>query len=164
MSLQYIIDGYNIVKHPQFSRLVNKRISNKRYALLQLIKTKRLTGSLKNKIILVFDGYPGTGEAGVLDNSDNTVSVVFSGRESADEKIRKLVEKAANPKDIIVVSDDREIRFFIRSYGSRPVGVKEFISPGDDPRLKKEDPWEAKLGYTQMHKINQELRKIWLKP
>ncbi|MBM3250334.1 MAG: NYN domain-containing protein, partial [Candidatus Omnitrophica bacterium] len=57
MSLQYVIDGYNIINHPQFSR-TQKSPEDPVGSLLWLIRSKRLTGSAKNKVIVVFDGYP----------------------------------------------------------------------------------------------------------
>ena len=155
MSLQYIIDGYNIINHPLFKEN-QKIIKDSRAALLKIIKTKRLCGSPRNKVIIVFDGYPQTDK---LEDAIGDLEVIFSRNNSADEKIKKMVENCANPKNIIVVSDDKEIKFFIRTCGARPMSAEEFLA---HPEAKHKEPVKPELTFTQMHKINQELRKLWL--
>lgn len=166
MSLQYIIDGYNIINHPAFTRAHNKKIRDKRHALISLIKTDRLSGSSKNGIVIVFDGYPSLEDSRALGDSDPAVKVVFSRRESADEKIERIVEASVNPKNIIVVSDDRQVQFVVKSLNASSIGVEEFITRPEKSKKKREndnDGLEMKVSYTQMHNINQELRKLWLK-
>lgn len=120
-----------------------------------------MTGSPKNKVILVFDGYPGPEEDAGL-NTDAAVDVIFSKNMTADERIREMIEHAVNKKNIVVVSDDKEIRFFAKAYGAKPLCVEDFIADRKKSRKKEEDSWDAKLGFTQMHKINEEFRRIWL--
>jgi hypothetical protein len=127
-----------------------------RSALLPFIKNKHLTGSPKNSIKIIFDGYPDTS----LEGNDE---VVFSGDISADEKIIKLLEKSGRRKDTIVVSDDRELRFLARSLGVKVLGVEDFISPAEKAPRRKREEAELELTFTQKHVINQELKRIWLK-
>jgi hypothetical protein len=64
---------------------------------------------------------------------------------------------------MVVVSDDKEIRFLVRPLGVRLMSVEEFIAPKDKSAARRPKDIEAQeLTYTQMHKINEELRKIWL--
>jgi predicted RNA-binding protein with PIN domain len=163
MSLQYIIDGYNVIHHATFTQQANKKTQNPRFALLELIKRNRLTGSVKNKVTLVFDGYPNLQETGTLDDYADTVNVIFSRKEVADNRIKKILEDLPNPKNAVVVSDDKEIRFFAKSLRANVIGVKEFIGRQEKVPEDKKDGLESELTYSQMHKINQELRKIWLK-
>jgi hypothetical protein len=109
---------------------------------------------------VVFDGYKDlSGEP-----SFSEIEVVFSFRESADDKIRKILEGSCTPKDIIVVSDDREVAFFARHLKAKPMGAEEFLAPKESSKPKgKALDEEAKLNYSAMHQINQELKKIWLK-
>ncbi|MFA5275826.1 MAG: NYN domain-containing protein [Candidatus Omnitrophota bacterium] len=155
MSLQYVIDGHNITKHRAFSRNLKARL-DLRSALLPFIKNKHLTGSAKNTIKIIFDGYPDA----ALESSDE---VIFSGDISADEKIIKLLEKSAQRKDTIVVSDDRELRFLVRSLGAKVLGVEDFISPEEKTAKKKRVEIEPELSFIQKDAINKELRNIWLK-
>ena len=158
MSLQYIIDGYNITNHPKFAKQIPKRFSDFRSALVQLIKTKK-SSSPHNKFWVIFDGYPGES----LDNQDKgNIMVIFSRRESADERIKKLVELIPNPRNVVVVSDDKEIRFFARSCRAKVESAEDFLALEDKTSHKRGEAPEAEISYTQMHKINEELKKLWL--
>ncbi|MFH1355125.1 MAG: NYN domain-containing protein [Candidatus Omnitrophota bacterium] len=158
MSLQYVIDGYNVIKHP-FITLKNKLYKDSRLSLLEFIRMNRLTGSLKNRVIVVFDGYPDRWES---DNS-TSISVVYSRKISADEKIVKIIQEYSDHKNIIVVSDDKEIRFSVRSYGVKVLGVEEFINKKERSSFREDSSSKPELTHTLMHQINQELRKLWLK-
>jgi predicted RNA-binding protein with PIN domain len=159
MSLQYIIDGYNVVNHPSFNRSNN--IQQVREKLVGLIKEKRLCGSPRNKVTVVFDGYPGG------QNSTDFapgINIIFSGDISADEKIKRLVENSDNPKNIIVVSDDNEIKSFVKSCGSRGEAAEDFIGRKKHPRApESRDLLKTDLNYSQISKINKELAQRWLK-
>lgn len=110
--------------------------------------------------MIVFDGYPSQPRDV---SEDPVIDILFSGEESADTMIKRMVEKSKSAANITVVSDDREIRFFIKSCGARPVTVDEFINPGGSPRKKREEMAKAELNYSQAGRINQELKKLWLK-
>jgi len=43
------------------------------------------------------------------------------------------------------------------------MAVEDFIDPEEKSPVKRETLLKPELTYSQMHKINQELRKIWLK-
>jgi len=163
MSLQYIIDGYNTINHPLFAR-INRKTRDNRIALLEFIKIKRLTGSAKNRITLVFDGYPDTHTPVSEQTDDNNIDIIFARKETADERIKKIVQDSCNPKTIVVVSDDKEIKFFVKAFGVRVLSVEEFINRRKDlVDLPKLAPAKPELTYSQMHKINQELKNLWLK-
>jgi len=119
-----------------------------------------LTGSSKNKVTIVFDGYPDAGDSQI----DSDIAIIYSRKISADDKIRKLLEESGNKKNIVVVSNDREIQDFVKMYGATAMGIEEFIG-SDKQRSQKagEDVSELKLTYTQMQKVNDEFRKLWLK-
>jgi len=108
----------------------------------------------------VFDGYPDAYEP---DNYTG-IKVIFSRKISADDLIRKLVEESGNRKNIIVVSNDREIQSMAKMLGAKLTGIEAFVK--SDKRLgasaENLEP-ETKLTFTQMQKINDELRKLWLK-
>lgn len=158
MSLRYIIDGNNCLHHPDFTH--PKNTPDSRLALSDFILKQKLTGSRKNKVTLVFDGYPRTPQQN--QGSQDDIEIIFSRQETADQAIKRILEKAANVKNIVVVSDDKEIRIFTRLIGARSLGVKDFIRRKDKLILAQTRELKPELTYTQMHKINQELRKIWL--
>ena len=158
MSLQYVIDGHNITKHNAFTRNIKTRL-DLRNALLPFIKNNHLTGSPKNAIIIVFDGYPDA----FCQSGSGSDEVIFSFDISADEKIIKLIEKSIRRKDTIVVTDDRELRFLARSLGVNVIGVEDFIRPKEKDGKRKKEEAETELTFTQKHDIDEELKKIWLK-
>jgi predicted RNA-binding protein with PIN domain len=158
MSLRYIIDGNNCLHHPDFT--YPKNTPDTRLALPVFILKHKLTGSRKNQVTFVFDGYPRTPQQGSAPAEH--IEIIFSRKETADQTIKRLLEKAADVKNIIVVSDDKEIRIFTRLIGARSLSVKDFICRKDKLILAQTRELKPELTYTQMHKINQELRKIWL--
>ncbi|MCX5709610.1 MAG: NYN domain-containing protein [Candidatus Omnitrophica bacterium] len=159
MSLRFIIDGYNITNHPDFCRKARKSLADPRQALASLIKTSRLSGSPRNQVDIVFDGYPG--ERGAVEPSG--LNIIYSRDISADERIRKMLEAAANPKSIVVVSDDKEIRSFAGIFGAQHLSVEDFLVSKEEGAALKRKLAEPEISYTAKHKINEELRRIWLK-
>ena len=125
----------------------------------------------KNQVIVIFDGYPSPGFRSGYDCPG--IDVLFSKGITADEKIKAMLEKTANCRVVVVVSDDRQIKFFTRSCGARAVGVEEFfesaIPDASDVRCKgklktqKSDLLKPELTYVQISKINKELKSLWLK-
>ncbi len=157
MSLHYVIDGYNLIKHRSFAPRTN--IHDPRFALVQFLRREKPCGSLKNKVTIVFDGYSGD-----LSLLGLEFEVIFSCETSADERIKKMVESEPLPKSLVVVSDDRQIRDFAKYCGVVSLGIDEFLTP---PRKKtagtKDDSSKSELSYDAAQKINEELRKLWLK-
>jgi len=166
MSVQYIIDGYNLINHHLFP-LRRKGSADPAILLLRFIRSRRLTGSPKNQVLLVFDGYPGK-QAAEPDGAE--ASFIYAKSQTADEKIKRIVETSSHPRNILVVSDDKEIRFVVRALGARPVSIEEFIVPeleggvrsGARKKKHEEDTLKQELTFTQANQINQELRRLWL--
>jgi predicted RNA-binding protein with PIN domain len=159
MSLQYIIDGYNVIRHPEFPVSLSRK-SAPYLTLLKQIKLRRLCGSPKNRVVVVLDGYPPVDQ----DCPNNAIAeIIFSGQESADERIKRLVERSSQPCNIAVVSDDKEIRLFVQARGAKVLGVEEFISPPRSPARRKEEITKPELSSEEVSLINQELRNLWLK-
>ncbi len=170
MSLHYILDGYNIVH--QMSMNLNDDIDIQRRQLVSFIETKRPQGSLQNEVTIFFDGGPGLN--GRI--QDSIVKVYFSGDVSADDRIKQMVEDASNKKQIIVVTDDREIKYAVSASGSKSISVKKFLSMGRIAgkavsRRSKSETNKVKAGFSPSKriskgvetKINEELKKVWLK-
>jgi predicted RNA-binding protein with PIN domain len=160
MSLQYVIDGYNIIHHPLFARRLTKQTKDLRLLLLDFIRTERLCGSARNTVTVVFDGYP---DAAFENIGRGDIKIVFSRDQSADEYIRKKVEGFGSPRNLIVVSDDKEIKLFVKAIGVKAMSVEEFIGTKVKPQKNKDESFQDELTFTQKQKINEELRNIWLK-
>jgi len=162
MSLQYIVDAYNLINHPAF-KPASRPDLNIQQLLADFIRLNRLTGSKNNSVVLVFDGYPPP--VGDIPEENNLVCI-FSRAKEADELIKKIIEELSSPKNIIVVSDDREVQLTSRFLQARVCNVGEFIcgkqvnKSATDAQLAEVD---FKLSYAKMQKINAELKKIWLR-
>ncbi len=119
-------------------------------------------------VVVVFDGFPSKDMVADMLKERRQINIIFSGKGSADEKIRDILESGANNRNTVVVSDDKEIKFLVRSHLGRWMSVEDFLSrparTGRAPdKLAREGDAEA-LSYSQKQAINQELIRLWLKP
>ncbi len=147
---------------------MHKKLEDQRNSLIYLIEVFKPYGSDQNKISIVFDGKPGI----VGKHRCSFVTVLFTVDETADEKIKRMVYKAKNKKCFVVVTNDKEIKFYVRSLGANVLSVEEFVS-----KIKSKDgsgaagkgqvsgkrKAKSPISKSLEHKINQELEKIWLK-
>ena len=161
MSLHFLIDGYNLIKRNP--NLATKSLEDGRQGLVTFIERSRPHGSLRNKVTVVFDGQPGM--YGLP--SGNEVSVVFTEYESADDLIKTRVEEAKNKKEIVVVTDDKALLLYVRSFGVTILSVREFYQRGAPPRPSSKGggkPVERSKVITSgfENTVNKEFEKIWL--
>ncbi|MFH1876050.1 MAG: NYN domain-containing protein [Candidatus Omnitrophota bacterium] len=148
--LSYIIDGFNLVH-----KIASVRASpTPHQGLLDYLKHHRLTGTGSVGVTVVFDGSPAqTGTPG-------HIRVLYSGRGSADDVIKRLLDEAGKNSHTIVVSDDREVRGYARAAGAGLFGTGAFIqkpvthSSGNTPLSKD-------ISYPLQREITEEMRKIW---
>jgi len=150
---------------------LNSDIDVQRRQLVTFIETKRPHGSSQNKVTIIFDGGPGL--PGGIRTSNSNLSVLFSGESSADDWIKQRVEDSANKKQIIVVTDDREIKYAVGASGSKSISVKKFLSlgklAGSSSRKSQEHKVKGSSSPAKIiskvveAKINEEMKKIWLK-
>lgn len=161
MPLRYILDGYNILK--QVSVFTNKRLKQGRPDFIALLCTSRRLS--KQEVVVVFDGYPDLSERTLFKTN---LQAIFSRGSSADDKIRHMLEHAKTPSQIVVVSDDKEVRFFARVSKAQVLGVREFLTwlcgKQSDQRQSdaKSQSEDKNLSYKQVLDINRELRRVWL--
>ncbi len=160
MSLHYIIDGYNVIK--QVSFLTGKKLRSGREGLVRFIERYRPHGSSRNKVTLVFDGQADVSSPQLK----SQVIVIFSKGESADDKIKRMVERSKNPKLIVVVTDDKEIMFCCRSIGATVSSVREFINSSTiRKKANQEYVSEEKLDLDSSiaQRITEDLKNLWVK-
>jgi hypothetical protein len=96
---------------------------------------------------------------------DEALVCVFSRMIEADEIIKKLVEESGQPRNIIVVSDDKGVQSAVRLLNGRILGVEEFICGKKSLRSldsRRQEREESKISYSEMQAINAELKKKWL--
>ena len=160
MSLHYVIDGCNLVRHPLFPEVTPFRSQDSRAALVAFIARSKICGSVRNDVTIAFDGYA---PRGFLAPQEYNITVAFSLNTSADELIRQRIQQSKAKRTYVVVTDDRELGLFIRALGADWRTVQEFLAP----KLKKltaqpGDTPKPELGYETIERINKELKKLWL--
>lgn len=162
MSLHYILDGYNVLHKIPFPE--SRTLEAQRDILIRFLEERRPQGSLNNAVTIIFDGqaehYGGHPSA--------TVRVIFTQGETADEKIKKMVADAVAKGHIVVVTDDRAIRYAVRADGVQVLSVRDFIgraSLGSSGTSGKDgiSGKGERLAPQTRQKIDEEMKKIWLK-
>jgi hypothetical protein len=150
-----------LINHPDFTP-VSGPVLNIQQALVDFIRLNKLTGSKNNNLILVFDGFPPRAQEIPWGNG---LVCMFSRTLEADELIKRVIEDSASPRNIVVVSDDKEVRLTSRFLQAQICSVKEFIGGKNQNRSaisSKPSADDFKLSYAKMQKINAELKKKWL--
>lgn len=156
MSLHYLLDGYNILH--QIPKLLDKDVGQQRMILVRDIERFRPQGAGRNQVTLVFDGRPGP----VNPIQSTVVSVKFSMDDSADDRIRELVQKSANARLCMVVTDDRALQYSVRAVGAKVLSVKEFLNRMSETGTRSSKSSTKQLTQREVDRINQELESRWL--
>ena len=157
MARHYLIDGYNVVRHPAFSGSG----ADERNALLSLIVNSRLCGSSANRVEVFFDGYP---PSFGRQPAHSSIQVVFSGGRSADDEIISRVASSAHPRSFCVVSADGRIISAVRACGAAVMDPADFLAAGPKkgPHNRKTEE-QRPVTNCQRERINEELSRLWLK-
>jgi predicted RNA-binding protein with PIN domain len=114
-----IIDGYNILKRQHGVRLIDDTI-RKRF-IHGVAGYARHSG---NKVVVVFDG---GAHDDAYEEYGRGVQVVYSGmRETADDYIKRYVEKHST-KDLMLVTSDRELNSIADRYQIPSLDAHEFV-------------------------------------
>ena len=169
MSRHLLLDGYNVLR--KVRRFADLSLADGRTALIRFVQESRPQGSPRNSVTIVFDGRE---DVFFLD-SPSDVRVIFSKGESADDVIKRMVQESRSPRDIVLVTEDRELGYFCRSLGAaiwsvaqltaqaRKSGEKLRSGVARRPRKPGESVENKVIGKVFEDKVNRELTKIWLK-
>lgn len=150
--LRFIIDGYNLVH--QISRI--KKSANPCHQLLFYIYKNKLTGSKNNRVLVVFDG-----RQPPYDIGDFGYKILFSQGQSADSLILSEAKKVKNKKEVLVVSDDRDLGYKAKMLGAGAWRIEKFIKK--EKKIQKAGNNGGKeIRYSDQREITEELRRIWL--
>ena len=175
MSIHYLLDGYNVI-HQMPLALDQTKLEDQRWCLVRFIEQYRPQGSINNPVTVVFDG-----SVDVFGGMKSSVAkILFSQGESADDMIKEIVGQAKNTKDIVVVSDDRDIQYAVRALGARISGTRAFIDkakvskkmdthkvarPAKKGSVKDSSSEQEKyILKSDEFKITSEFSRIWLDP
>ena len=122
--MDVIVDAYNVIfKIPELGGNAKKcDIEDLRDRFLSALKQYK--AERKHRLIVVFDG-KGLGPSKMTEAPE--IDVIFSmpGLD-ADEEIKKFVSNSKRPRQIIVVTSDRNIIQFVKKYGSKVMEPVEF--------------------------------------
>jgi len=139
-----------------------KQFRDARAAFISYLEIHGLKGSQRNRLIVVFDGK----EDVFSPRIDCSFEVIFTRGESADEKIKEIVAASSQPKNMIVVTDDKGIISFVRQLGAGIKSVSEFMKKPKaikpSARGLRQDV-KIDLNIVLRDAITEELKGIWLK-
>jgi predicted RNA-binding protein with PIN domain len=150
MSLHYLIDGYNLLY--ALPDIPTGSWEKKREALLRLIVKERPYGN--NKASVIFDSREGAGSQ----SRHGEIQVIYTAGETADDWISHHVRRTANPRILIVVTNDQGLRRLIRGTGAKVMGTEEFWKL---VKTAPRPPAEQQIGL-DAEEITEELKKKWL--
>ena len=168
MSIHFLIDGYNVINRVGSLKDL-PTLKDARISLVKLIQSRLPKSGKKYQVTIVFDGRD---DIDCLFSNQNKgpIKIIFSKGESADETIKRIVEGCANPREMVVVTDDKAIIFFTRSLGAKVMFIKEFLGQEQRQSYKKvlrqreqRDAGLVKIELTsqQQEVINEELKRFW---
>ncbi len=149
----YIIDGFNLVY--QIKGL--KDSVNPHIGLIDYIRNNKLSGSHNNQVIIVFDGTPNLEAIG----RKGRFELLFSNQTPADDLIINRIKRINNKKQVVMVSDDRQLRDSARSLGVKVCWAKDFVF--SKKKIIEEEENKKDISSALKDEITQEMRKIWLK-
>ena len=116
---KYIIDGNNLIgKIKSFQNLQQNDKQSVREKLAFLIDS--YFHNKKYRVSLHFDGYPG------LPIKISSAKIFYSQDKTADEKIKDEISSYKNPRNIILVSSDNNLKEFARVCSCNVINSEEF--------------------------------------
>ena len=132
--------------------LALNRLEDQRNFLVRFIENDRPQGSVKNRVTIVFDG-----KSEFTSWTQSSVEIIFSKDESADDKIERIVSEAKNKKNMVIVTNDRDIQYAVRALGAQVKSVQQFL--GKKIKIKKASGVPENI----QSEITLELKNVWLK-
>jgi len=164
MAVHFILDGYNIIQ--QSSDLALGSLQEGRQRLIRWIEVYRPQGSTRNSVTVVFDGQRNISHP----PRDSFVRVIFTQGDSADNKIKHLVSRAQNKRSQIVVTNDRDIRHYVRALGAGVMAAQEFLARMSCDREEGRGTPPAAMHHASKgisrvleHEITREMKAVWLR-
>ncbi len=126
--MSLIIDGYNLIfsahrRHP--AQLSGKEIEASRQHLISRLALYRKNRG-GEEITVVFDASRSEWPTRVVQHAHG-IRVIYSGRlESADDEIVRLVQASPDPRRLVVVSSDAELRRAVGRLGAKTIRSTTF--------------------------------------
>lgn len=87
------------------------------------------------------------------------VKVIYSKGEIADDKIKRMVRESKQAKNIVVVTNDRDIQYAVGAAGAKVCTVEDFLKKKSSGSAQVDAP----ISRIQKDQITDEMKDIWLK-
>jgi predicted RNA-binding protein with PIN domain len=151
-----IVDGYNVLMQ---MGLKDKTLEARRDHFIRILNTR---SRMFDGIMVVFDGKEEV--EGSYIKPRIPVRVIYTRGESADDRIKLMIEKAQNPRAITIATDDREIKDFAKMHGCKLISSQELIEkliPRQEEKPEVEENKDTFLNSDKARAITEELKKKW---
>ncbi len=124
--MHIIVDGYNVMHALSPDRdWPGRTFQDRRHAFVE--RMGAYVASRPHRVTVVFDGAKG-GDALGGHERHGVVEVAYSCRgEEADDLIRRFLEGAAQPREVLLVSSDKSLAGWARSMGASTAGAHELV-------------------------------------
>ena len=152
MSRHFILDGYNVLHSTD--RWADIPLGKRREHFLHFLDESGLVGAERNTITVILDGFA----APLRGIRLGRVGLIFSGKQDADTAINERVRALPNPKDAVVVTNDKDLQRAVRHAGAQIMTCENFL------QLKKKSSSPAhskKVESDSAESINAELKRAW---
>ena len=148
--MHLIIDGYNIMHAlPVREEWSGRSFQDRRASFLDSLKGYAVGRS--HRITVVFDGAKGGDAQGGAETYAG-IQVLYSARGvEADQVLRDIIERAASPEDVLLVTSDKSVSEYARSLGASVARADELIRklrPSTSPVPHRAEHFEMRVkGY-----------------
>jgi predicted RNA-binding protein with PIN domain len=127
--MEVLIDAYNAMfAHPQIGPLVRRDNEAARREFLAFVAQNRPAGA--ERVFVVFDAHrdtaPTTETGRTRESYERGLHVVFA-TETADTWIQNRIRKSTDPRQITVVTSDREILATVEAHKAQVLRVSRFL-------------------------------------
>ena len=153
-----IIDGYNVLHASRWLASSWKGVDRQRFCML----LARLAQHQGQRITVVFDALPS--DSAPVFPAPAPLEVIYSGHDrTADDVIIQMVNDSSGPRDLTVVSSDRQIRSAAKRRGCKLLRAGEFIKSAARQLAQAKNLAENPAEPTEKHKgLTRAQTRQWL--
>ncbi len=160
-----IVDGYNVIHRvPRFKAQLDRSLQAGREALLRYCSEWKARRRDVDRFFVVFDGDSSIIDGDVTASAPGVRALYSKTGETADRRIRRMLDQAERNEAITVVSDDNEVRDSARVNHMQAMSAAQFarigIARGRQGRTGS-TATETPLPPAAQKAITDELRELW---
>ncbi len=159
-----IVDGYNVIyRIPRFKVQLDRSLQAGREALLRYCSEWKTRKRDVDRFYVVFDGDSSVVGGEATASAPGVRAIYSKTGETADRRIRRMLDQAEGHERIVVVSDDNEVRDSARVHHMSSMSALDFArrntpSSRQSPQHGDDD---AALSPSEKRMITDELRSLW---